>query len=294
MKKIVMLKGLPASGKSTWAKEFIKGKKDWIRVNNDELGAMLFGELWAEGRSDDIDRARKQLITLAMSRLDNIVVDNTNLHPKHEEYLKDLVFKHNESVMHTPKPELYSFEIKDFTDVPVEECIKRNKKRENPVPDKVIYQMYRSIAKEHCYAEQDSSLPKAIIVDLDGTVADCSHRNPYDAKRCGEDIPIDFVIEIVKRFQTDHKIIFVSGRDVKYQKETKEWLKEKAGLIESNYLIFMKPDKAADLSFKQEIFDQYIKDKFFVSFVLEDRSHMVQMYRHKLKIPCLQVNDGDF
>lgn len=290
-----MMKGLPASGKSTWAKEFVKGKKDWIRVNNDELGLMMFGELFAEGRSDDIDRARKQLITLAMSRLDNIVVDCTNLHPKHEEYLKDLVFKHNESVIYTPKPELYSFEIKDFTDVPVEECIKRNKKRDNPVPDKIIYQMYRSyIAKEHQYVEQDPTLPKALIVDLDGTMADCSHRNPYDAKKCGDDAPIDFVIEIVKRFQSDHHIIFVSGRDAKYMKETIDWLTNKAGLKAGLYSLYMKPDKAADLGFKQEIFDAHIKNKYYVTFVLEDRTHMVQMYRHKLKLPCLQVADGDF
>ena len=46
--KIILTKGLPASGKSTWAREFIKGKKDWVRVNNDELGSMLFGETFAE------------------------------------------------------------------------------------------------------------------------------------------------------------------------------------------------------------------------------------------------------
>lgn len=37
MSVILILKGPPASGKSTMAREFIKGKVDWVIVNRDSL-----------------------------------------------------------------------------------------------------------------------------------------------------------------------------------------------------------------------------------------------------------------
>ena len=35
--KLLVLRGCPASGKSTMAKEFVAGKKDWVIVSRDEI-----------------------------------------------------------------------------------------------------------------------------------------------------------------------------------------------------------------------------------------------------------------
>jgi predicted kinase len=35
--KIIVLQGVPASGKSTWAKEYVKDKPDWVIVNRDSI-----------------------------------------------------------------------------------------------------------------------------------------------------------------------------------------------------------------------------------------------------------------
>lgn len=291
-----MTKGLPASGKSTWAKEFVQGNKGWIRINNDDLGVMLYGEVFAEGKSTEIDRIRKAMIEahVAEGKL-NIIVDNTNLHPKHEEYLSKLIEDHNTQVTAAQsKNSLYEFEVKDFTSVSVHECIRRNKLRDKKVPDKVIYSMYRQYLQKEQGTQQDEALPKALIVDLDGNVADCNHRNPYDASRCFDDHPVKPVVELVKRFAVDHKIFFVSGRDAKSYEVTTKWLIEKAGFDPKTFVLYLKPDKGPDTAFKSDIYDKHIKGKYYVSFVLEDRSKMVELYRHHLNLPCLQTNDGDF
>ena len=293
-----MCKGLPASGKSTFAKEFIKDQKDWIRINNDDLSTMMFGDPFAMGKRDEIDRFRHFLIEQGVAKRRNIIVDNTNLHPKHEEYLKGLVATHNESMLHTKDPELYSFEIKDFTDVPVAECIKRNKARTNPVPDKVIYQMYNSyINKPVATLVQKSDLPPAIIVDIDGTIANCDHRNPYDTSKCLQDSPIQPVVDLVTNYkQKGYKIFFVTGRKESSRADTVTWLKEKAKFFPTDYELFMREsgNNESDTIYKKVIFDNHIKDKYRVDFALEDRTKMVQMYRKEIGIICMQVADGEF
>lgn len=294
MKKIVMTYGLPASGKSTWAKAFIKGDKDWVRVNNDELGNMMFGEIFAEGRSDTIDRVRKTFIEDAMEKKLNIVVDNTNLHPKHEEYLRKIIAAHNEVAQYDKKPELYELEIKDFSYVPVHECIVRNRKRDNPVPDKVIYNMNKQfLLKQAPTLKQDEKLPKCLLVDMDGTVALLNGRNPYSSKGLLNDLPNNFVIDLVKRYAADHKIFFVTGREIAAKEETEQWLANN-GIPKGSYELHMRQHQPSDLVFKKEVFEKYIKDKYFVSFAIEDRNRIVSLYRHDIGIPCFQCADGDF
>lgn len=289
-----MCKGLPASGKSTWAKEFIKGKKDWVRVNNDELGAMLFGETFAEGRSDTIDRVRKLFIEESMLKHLNIVVDNTNLHPKHEEYLRKLVSEHNDTEQYRPKPELYEFDLKDFTGVPVKECIIRNRKRDNPVPEKVIYSMNkRYLLKEGSTLIQDEKLPKAILVDMDGTMALLNGRNPYSSKGVINDLPNKPVVDLVNKYKADHKIFFVTGREISAREDTKLWL-NKHGFPEGSYELHMRNGEPNDVDFKKQIFDRLLKDKYYVAFAIEDRDRVVNLYRHDIGITCLQIADGDF
>lgn len=47
MSRLIILQGAPAAGKSTWAREFVKGKKDWVIVNRDSIrdGVEIIGFL---------------------------------------------------------------------------------------------------------------------------------------------------------------------------------------------------------------------------------------------------------
>ena len=143
---------------------------------------------------------------------------------------------------------------------------------------------------------------KAIIVDIDGTLADASHRLHFLAsspKRWDEfhrgselDEVNTWCTEIIERFSPDHEIILLTGRGNEYREVTKNWLKEKA--VTFNQL-FMRAnaDRRSDFEVKKEIFLEKITEGHDVLFVIEDRMSVVAMWR-ELGLICLQCAKGDF
>lgn len=136
-----------------------------------------------------------------------------------------------------------------------------------------------------------TGLRRAIICDIDGTLAHMGERSPYDWHRVREDTTDQVVIEVLRRFD-DHEVILVSGRDAICRRETVDWLKENR--IPFHHL-FMRPerDSRKDVEIKQEIYDNEIKGKFSVTLVLDDRNQVVKMWRDN-GLKCLQVAEGDF
>jgi predicted kinase len=107
--KIIMTKGLPASGKSTWAKQYVLDNLDSVRINKDELRQMIHAGKWSKSNEQEIILARDTLIRMALGAGKTVIVDDTNFHLAHESRLRDLASQYDAE-----------FEIKDFTDVPLE------------------------------------------------------------------------------------------------------------------------------------------------------------------------------
>jgi uncharacterized HAD superfamily protein len=142
-----------------------------------------------------------------------------------------------------------------------------------------------------------SSLPKAIICDLDGTLALLGNRSPYDASTAEEDLlnhPIANILEVYshqKEFEI--AIILVTGREDIYREPTKRWLA--AHSIKYDALHMREAgDRRKDTVVKKEIYRNFIEPEYDVLFVLEDRDQVVGMWRKELKLTCLQVEYGDF
>lgn len=132
MKKVIITRGLPSSGKSTWSKELIaKNPSQYKRINKDDLRSMLDGGKWSRDNEKMVLQVRDQLILLALEGGKHVIVDDTNLAPKHEVHIRELVKGKAEVV------------IQDFTDVPLEECIRRDSARPVSVGEKVIRDMWR-------------------------------------------------------------------------------------------------------------------------------------------------------
>src|SRR5690349_4678630 len=92
--KILILKGLPASGKSTYAKSVVeKNAGIWKRVNKDDLRAMLDGGYWSKSNEKFVLKVRNAIILEALDNDRNVIVDDTNLDPKHEMDIRALVEK---------------------------------------------------------------------------------------------------------------------------------------------------------------------------------------------------------
>jgi len=78
MNKLLILQGIPASGKSTWAREFISkdnNSKKWIIVNRDSIRSML-GEYWVPTREDLVSEIEKYTIETALLRDYNVIVED--------------------------------------------------------------------------------------------------------------------------------------------------------------------------------------------------------------------------
>jgi predicted kinase len=282
MKKVLILQGLPASGKSQFAKELLLSKPGcWVRTNKDLLREMAHASYFSQGNEKFIVQLRDRMILMALEAGKHVIVDDTNF-GHHIEHIRQLV------------KGLAQVQVNDsFLKVPVTECIRRDLLRPRSVGKDVIMEMYeRYIRTQISPIEYNPDLPDAIIVDLDGTLAIINDRNPYDAINCDRDLPNQPVLETVWQWQSTKTIIIVSGRtdDAKIQTET--WLKK----YKVNYQhLYMRPagDTRKDCILKQEIFDRFIRDRYNVFFILDDRNQVVDMWRG-LGLTVFQVAPGDF
>ena len=137
MKRIILTRGIPASGKSTWAKqEVLKDPEHSIRINRDDLRNMS-GQYWVPAREDYIKACKGTMLINAINfKFDTIIIDEMNLNPKESGELKGEIAMVNDAFK--GGQDKYVVEIKDFTNVPLDVCLERDSKRENPIGENVI------------------------------------------------------------------------------------------------------------------------------------------------------------
>ena len=279
MQEVMITQGLPASGKTTYAKKQLK-KGGWKRINKDDLRAMLDDGKWSKSNEKFVLLARDILMLNALREGYNVIIDDTNFAPKHIEHIRQLVDRDVRVI------------IKVF-DATVEECIERDLQRPKSVGAKVIRQMYNQYLKPKTEVYDGAGLPKAIICDIDGTLAIMGDRSPYDWAKVGRDalnLKVARLITLMRIY--GYKVILVSGRDSECLEQTLQWLKDKNVNFDS---LIMRPegDKRKDCLIKEEIFEENIRGKFDIEFVLDDRNQVVEMWRD-LGLTVLQVAEGDF
>lgn len=130
MKTITLTKGLPASGKTTWAREQQKKNPNLVRVNKDDLRAMLNDGMWSRGNEKFVLKVRDFIVEESLKDGKSVIVDDTNLHSKHKNRMWEIASKYNAVV-----------QVKSFMDVTPQECVRRDALRPNPVGKTVIYSM---------------------------------------------------------------------------------------------------------------------------------------------------------
>lgn len=285
MSKVLILRGLPGSGKSTWAHDFIQRNKGWIRINKDDLRSMVHNSVWTKDNENIILGIRNSLIEDSLSKGINVIIDDTNFASKHITDIMELANKHNSE-----------FEVKDF-DVPLEECLKRNAERTGKarVPDKVIIDMYeRYVLPEKPKLKQNKELPKSIVVDLDGTLAIHLERHPFEFMKCYTDGVNHPVLHCVRAMiKEGYRLIFVSGREDCSKEETIRWLNDKCELFSYDLHMRKTGDNRKDSLVKEEIYKEHILPNFYVEFVLDDRKQVVDHMR-ELGLTVFQVAPGNF
>ncbi len=280
-----ILQGLPASGKSTYARQQVKdGHGKVKRVNKDSIREMIDAGEFSRSNEKVILFVRDTIIDAAFNdpRVERMIVDDTNFPSKS---LDALIAKFEGRA---------AIEINVF-DTPLGECIERDCARANGVGARVIQNFHaQHIAKlELVLGEQDESLPKAIICDIDGTLARMVDRGPYDYSKVSTDVVVSSVRSMVQAMQDDdHIILLMSGRNAVCYADTNEWLHDNN--VPFRHLFMRKrDDNREDSIIKRELFDEHIRGKYNVICVLDDRNRVVDMWR-RLGLTCLQVQDGNF
>lgn len=252
-------RGLPGSGKSTWAhqKKEEAGKDSSnrykiARVSNDAIRDDIFHNIqgqrhrtWSKAIEKMVKTKREEQIVSYWSLGVDVIVDNTHLN----QYAFDQIVQFC-SVLG------FRVVIQEFLDVSVEECIRRDALRtgHKRVGETVIrmmndkYQKSLSAAAAHAAKnlgetlpdsemrydpETDQLLPRCIIVDLDGTLFERTDRGPYDEHLVFQDTPRQFVVNTIKAimdYDPWMRMVIVSGRSEVCIDATLQCIALKAGI----------------------------------------------------------------
>ena len=134
MNKLIICRGIPASGKTFWAKQWVlEDSEHRVRINQDDIRLML-GKYWVPNREPLVQHIQKEALIEALDRGYDIVVDNTNLNKKVLDFYRALVIDHGN----------HAIEYKDFFDTPLSVCIERDKNRDVQVSEKIIRNFYNN------------------------------------------------------------------------------------------------------------------------------------------------------
>lgn len=276
-----MFRGLPASGKSTRAREIMEEGGNFVRVNRDDLRAMLHIGKWSGKKEDITKKIQIGIIETILNNGNNVIVDDTNLRPQDEQKWNDVSKKYGAK-----------FEIVDI-DKDVFTCLSRDLNREKKVGENVIWKMALSSGRY-------KSDKKYVLVDIDGTLADISHRLHYVQgekkdwdgffSEMDQDSVRKDVVDLVWKASEDHDLFLVSGRPDKYRERTKEWLSEKGinGYF-TGLLMRDTDDKRPDTMVKQDILKCFGAEN--VEYVIDDRPCVIEMWRSN-GIKVIDVGNG--
>lgn len=315
--ELIILRGLQASGKSTWAHGWVaQDRGNRVRINKDDLRTMIDRGVYTNVTEGRILAARDALVKAFLLGGVSVVVDDTNLKQFHAKKLARIAHQGG-----------WDWSVKNFFDVPLEECIRRDLTRGNTVEaptgylgKAILTETYNKFLKGkqppiptledvanvgpkdvQAYLP-DTNLPMAIIIDIDGTLALHGTRSPFDEARVNEDIPNARVVEAVQmEIALGHYPIFCSGRTDACREATVAWLHQhvldpllaEIGYVPYALMMRATGDARKDSIMKMELFDRYIRDEYYVKRVYDDRDQVVEMWR-SLGLTCMQVAPGAF
>ena len=304
MNKLILTRGIQGSGKTTWARQWVaEDPSSRVRINNDDIRNML-GNYWVVGREPLVSEMKQYVTQAAMDRGYNIVIDNMNLNPHEVKFWEKVVELNNED----PDGYKYEIEFKDFF-IPLEECIRRDAMRPNPIGEKVIretwkrYKHFIQTSEVEKYVnnliKEDESKPYCLVVDMDSTLCFNTTKRPWYGEGAAEgminDVPNMGVLRLVQQWTKSgpaaytNNLIIATGRDTSQEEVTKQWL-AKYNIYPQEFYFRRKDDYRKGVEVKKEQIEK-ILEKYNVVAIIDDCEPIVNMYR-EMGLTVLQPNKG--
>lgn len=285
MTKVVFTKGLPGSGKSTWAKEFIKKYKNWKRVSRDDFRLMTSDQAFNPKNEGLVTKLVNAAIIEIIRSGYNIIIDATHLNEKYINQIKNFIKENYGTDI--------IYEVQSFLHISIEECIKNDLKRPNSVGSDVIYGMYERYMNDRIDLRKahDADMLPLYIFDIDGTLAKMHNRKPFEWEKVGNDKCREDVVAILNHLKEAGNTIYLfSGRDSCCKKETETWL-EFHGVEYDELFMRAEGDNRKDSLVKYEIFmDNVYKENFNVRGIFDDRPQVIRMWKG-LGLTVFNVDD---
>lgn len=294
--KLIIEIGVSASGKSTWAKEFVSKNERYCIVSRDDYRYAWQNKGVVDIKLEHIITGQvKNAIQSLISAGYGVIYDATNLK-------KEYIYKIASYVKHTAVVEFMVF------DVPKQTCIERDSNRDRSVGIDVInkqYEEYKILTDSFDFRPIQPTVNRyvppafdwdkenCVLVDIDGTLAHASgKRSHYDMTKVDVD-DVDIVVrQIVNLLSIKYKIVVVTGRDESCRTATEKWLENNSIPYHEIYMR-KDDDNRRDSVIKEEIFWNEIHPHYNVICIFDDRNSVVSMWR-ELGIKCFQVEDGNF
>lgn len=312
MAQLILTQGVPGSGKSTWATQRAKkSRAGCVIVNRDDLRTMIVGGQLSNYKfnkktEQTITKLQFEAAKLAVEAGKDVIVADTNLNPKTVAKWEEFAL---ENKMPVEKVDFFKLFRKENKTLEAERGIKgvlnayrklvhqRNLQRLNSVPHTVVDEFIDNYVVAKYYNPRQytptDGLPKALLVDLDGTIFHGTGRNMFDWMAVKEDRPDFTVMETCKLYRdAGWKIVCASGRDGVCEQLSIEAMNE-AGFEFDDFFIREAGDQRPDYIVKEEIFWGKVAPKYNITFCLDDRAQVVSQYR-EMGLKVYQVEPGNF
>ena len=286
MPKLLVTVGASGSGKTTWAEQYTTSNPNWVNINRDEIRFREYCQgtqdwslyKFTKSKETRISEIADTEAQLAVENKKNIIISDTNINPKTREKWKQFA-----------KDNGYEFEMKVFN-CDWDTLVARHAKRPNAIPLHRVRSQYMSMLEflgRKTY-QPDIQLHKAVIVDVDGTVAQMHNRGPFDWDKVAQDLPRKEIITMVRGlYESGFRIIFLSGRDGVCYNDTFEWLKRNTGFP---FELHMRAenDHRKDFVVKEELFWP-LTEKWNICLAIDDRPQVLRLWE-EIGVPTVNVN----
>ena len=300
MSKIILMRGLPASGKSTKAKEILnQDPSHSMIVSRDDIRITMFGK--HHGVDEDaVSEVEMASVKAGLREGKTVIIDAMHLRQSYVNRWQKLG---------------YPIEIVECY-APLNVLLARNHVREKQVPAEFLKKNYEKFAINKMdnlhvgvlkpvqlkpdefmssgfepYVRKFPGLP-CWIFDIDGTLAhNDGHRSFYDYTQVGGDKVHEHVKRVAQALSHDDDIVIVSGRKDESWDDTYRWLYENQIPFDK---LFMRDsgDNRSDAIVKYEILKKKIKPHYDVQGVFDDRPSVIRMWEN-VGLPVFKLGNQE-